>query len=294
MQIRVMTLAVCAFADLQHPRNKLFALGKRSFDDDRGAFFVVQNSTTPGSRVDAVLPPKQDLVFRGVCKTHTSLFTVMALQNARHDLSETQSVSELVDGSFFSAALTTIVPAAEGLLTFLMRSAMSAGAAAMICRMARACTTSDPCWVRAAASGSDICGMSCALGTRDGSAVRIPSTSFHICSSAAPRPMAQRAAHRSVYPRPISDASMPPRLWPKNPVMTGTREPQASNLEAITSDSLAYKSSAVVAEEYRARIVDKSTYSASTFCLKFLSVLKIEGPVCFLPSLVESQPSIDS
>ncbi|TQV91198.1 hypothetical protein IF1G_10079 [Cordyceps javanica] len=113
---------------------------------------------------------------------------------------------------------------------------MAVGAAA-ICRMARACTTSDPLRVRDAASRRDMCGMSRAPGTRDGSAVRMPSTSFQICSSAAPRPTAQSAAQRSVYPRPTSEASMPPRLCPKNPVITGTRGPQASNRAAITAES---------------------------------------------------------
>ena len=239
VQTKVMTLALCACEDLPRPSSRLFAQDKKNFGDFREVFVIAVNSTVGPFRVDAVLP-KRDLVLRGACKKHTSLFTVMALQNVRHDLSEAQSVSESVDDSALSTAVrTTIVPAAEGCLTFLMHSAMPVGAAAMICRIARACTTSDPCWVRAAASGNDRCGISCALGTRDGSAVRIPSTSFHICSSAAPRPMAQRAAQRSVYPRPISEASRPPRLRPKNPVMTGTREPQASNREAITNASSA-------------------------------------------------------
>ena len=55
------------------------------------------------------------------------------------------------------------------------------------------------------------------MGTLRGSAVKIPSTSFHICSSVAPRPADRRAAARSVYPRPTC-FSNEPGTGPKKPV----------------------------------------------------------------------------
>lgn len=56
-----------------------------------------------------------------------------------------------------------------------------------------------------------------AVGTLRGSAVKIPSTSFHICSSVAPRPADRSAAARSVYPRPTC-FSNEPGTGPKKPV----------------------------------------------------------------------------
>src|SRR5712672_3973966 len=60
-------------------------------------------------------------------------------------------------------------------------------------------------------------GMRRAVDTLRGSAVKIPSTSFHICSSDAPRPAARSAAARSVYPRPTC-FSNEPGTGPKTPV----------------------------------------------------------------------------
>lgn len=60
------------------------------------------------------------------------------------------------------------------------------------------------------------------MGTLDGSAVKIPSTSFQTCNSSAFMPTAMRAAHKSVYPLPISPSIKPPGIGPKNPVITGT------------------------------------------------------------------------
>src|SRR5258707_1860485 len=60
-------------------------------------------------------------------------------------------------------------------------------------------------------------GMRRAVGTLRGSAVKIPSTSFHICNSVAPRPAARSAAARSVYPRPTC-FNNEPGTGPKKPV----------------------------------------------------------------------------
>jgi len=52
--------------------------------------------------------------------------------------------------------------------------------------------------VSSAASSGVIVANSRAVGTLRGSAVKIPSTSFHTCSSSASMPTATRAAQRSV------------------------------------------------------------------------------------------------
>jgi hypothetical protein len=96
--------------------------------------------------------------------------------------------------------------------------------------------TSDPKNVNSAASSGVIELNNRAVGTFRGSAVKIPSTSFHICSSSAPSPTATKAAHKSVYPRPIAD-NRDPGTIPKYPVTTGTPPPHFKISSAMETAS---------------------------------------------------------
>jgi hypothetical protein len=77
-------------------------------------------------------------------------------------------------------------------------------------------------------------GIRRAVDTLRGSAVKIPSTSFHICNSDAPRPAARSAAARSVYPRPTC-FSNEPGTGPKKPVGLTCKRPNPSEMSRRTT-----------------------------------------------------------
>ncbi|OLY83945.1 hypothetical protein AYI68_g1905 [Smittium mucronatum] len=101
----------------------------------------------------------------------------------------------------------------------------------MVCSIVNGCITSLPQLVSSDASSGLMVGNSLADLTLFGSALKTPSTSFHICSSLAPTPTDMSAAVKSLYPLPI-ECKIPPGTGPKTPVTTATSSPTSEQSSA--------------------------------------------------------------
>jgi len=102
---------------------------------------------------------------------------------------------------------------------------------------------------------------SLAVGTFAGSAVKIPSISFHIWSSLAFKAAATSAAQRSEYPLPTSPSTNPPGMVPKFPVMTGTRSLQAKSFVCTVDITSSYKLGLVLQVVLDVMQSERSMYS---------------------------------